>query len=497
MPKLKSTSFGSFLRNNKLSIVAGIASGLYPIIFYYTNNYSLINSVKHLAFFIGLFVVCPMVIFLVADRISKLTIFSRWRNFVLPFLNVFTFLLFLQLCLLASLQIVVSIGIFIGALIISFFFHKHLKKIIAIELLLAVIAFFWLILMVVRQLNYSDDWMLQPDNIEQAVFKKKPNIYFIQPDGYVNFSELNKGYYKFDNSDFESFLTEKKFKFYEGFRNNYSTTLVSNTSIFMMKHHFYKMDATASGEPIDSRKIIVSENSVLNVFKKNDYKTFLISEKPYFLANRPKVGYDTSNFSSDDISLLTTGMEDYADVVVPLKKYIVENSETNNFFFVQIFKPGHITNALYDSEGVRGEREIYIEELVGSNSKLVRIINTILQHDSEAMIVIMSDHGGYVGFGHTKDSLKKTVDRDLIYSIFSSVLAIHWPNNKAPKIDKNFKSSVNLFRILFSYLSENENYLKHLEDDASYIQIREVMIRGTYQYIDAEGKITFKQHIGY
>ena len=369
MPKLKNTTVVSFLRNHKLSIVAAIASGLYPLLFYFTNNYSLLNSWKHFGFFTSLFLVFPVLIFFIVDKISKGSQFSNRRHFVLPFLNAFTFLMLLQLCLLATVYVLLSVAIFGVAFLLSVFLHRHLKKIITIQLLLAGVAFIWLITTLIMQLNYSKDWMEQPDAIEQAVFKKKPNVYYIQPDGYVNFSELKKGYYKIDNSNFESYLTKRQFKFYEGFRTNYSSTLYSNTSIFMMKHHFYEMNATASGDPVDSRKIIVSENSTLKIFKNNNYQTFLISEKPYFLANRPEVGYDQTNFSSDNVSLLTTGMEDYADVVVPLKKYMVENSETNNFFFVQIFEPGHITNALFDSEGVEGEREIYKSELAKSNTQ--------------------------------------------------------------------------------------------------------------------------------
>lgn len=491
-PKSKRTRIGSFFRNNRLPLIAALASGLYPFIFYYTNNFSLINSKRHLAFFIGLFFVLPAVIFFVADKGSKY-VSSPWQKKILPFLNLFTLFMLLQLCLFASIHVLLSLGVVLLAALVAHFLYKHFKNIIALELVLAVIALFWLIPAVVNQLSQDSQWMIQPDDIEEVVFKKKPNIYYIQPDGYVNFSELKTGYYQFDNSNFESFLAEKNFKNYDGFRTNYGTTLLSNTSILMMKHHYFKMNATPSGDPIDARKIIVSENSVLKAFQHNGYRTHLISEKPYFLISRPEVGFDYSNFSSSDISLVTTGMKEYTDVSIPLERYMKEHQASNNFFFIQIFQPGHITSKSFDSKGVEGERKVYLEEVTLANEKLERIIEMISTKDPDGLILIMADHGGYVGYESTQQTVKKTEDRDLKYSIFSSVMAVRWPNNEAPALDVHLKSSVNMFRVLFTYLSEDEKYLDHLEDDASFVYIKELMTRGAYQYIDGDGKVTFKK----
>ena len=55
-----------------------------------------------------------------------------------------------------------------------------------------------------NQLFYDSSWTLQPDAIQEASFVTKPNVYFIQPDGYVNFSEINKGYYNIDNNSLRS-----------------------------------------------------------------------------------------------------------------------------------------------------------------------------------------------------------------------------------------------------------------------------------------------------
>ena len=124
---------------------------------------------------------------------------------------------------------------------------------------------------------------------------------------------------------------------------------------------------------------------------------------------------------------------------------------------------------------------------------LMNIISIIKKRDPNALVILMADHGGFVGMEYTNQIYTKTQDRDLIYSIFSSILAIHWPNNEAPDFDKSFKSTVNVFRILFSYLSENESYLSHLQDDGSYVVIKKEYPAGIYQYINSEGEITLKK----
>ncbi|MEM7086138.1 MAG: hypothetical protein AAF489_08155 [Bacteroidota bacterium] len=494
-PNSKRYSFGNFVKNQKRPVIAALAAGLYPLFFYYTNNFSLVNSWRHFAFFVSLFLILPITVFVMVHLFRKRLSISLQER-IIPFLNVLSILMFLQLCLFANIHLLLTIGVVLIAVLVSYFLHKHFKKIIVLELVLAVLAVFWLVPTIINQFNQNTEWISQPDDIESVVFKKRPNIYYIQPDGYVNFSELSKGYYNFNNDAFESFLAAKDFKFYEDFRTNYGSTLLSNTSIFMMKHHYFNMNATASGDPVDARRIIVSENSVLKAFQNNNYKTHLISEKPYFLVSRPELGYDYSNFSADDVALVSTGLNVYKDVVPPLEQYIDNHKTSNNFFFVQIFQPGHITSRLFDSKGVEGERKLYLDEVKLANTKLVRMVETIVAKDPEAMIIIMADHGGYVGFDHTRAMWNRTDDRDLVHSIFSSVMAVRWPNNEPPTLDKHFKSSVNMFRILFSYLSEDERYLDQLQDDASFVYIKEFITRGAYQYIDGQGKVTFKKFKG-
>lgn len=157
--------------------------------------------------------------------------------------------------------------------------------------------------MVFKNIFIENDWKKQPDDILDTKFKTKPNIYFIQPDGYANSKNLKNEIYNFNNSVFDEFLIENNFKVYEEFKSNYNSTLSSNSSCFNMKHHFYN-DRNKFNY---SRDNIIGKNPVLEIFKSNQYKTFFITEKTYLLMNKPKIYYDYVNFSLEEIPFFKDG----------------------------------------------------------------------------------------------------------------------------------------------------------------------------------------------
>jgi len=482
-----------FLSNDKhYPIIYAIAAGLYPILFYYTNNYTLVNTWTHLAYFALVFLSIPIIVFYIAHRLSKLSIFKKWQKYVLPFLNIFTFLFLLKVCLYAGIQKKISLGILIIAALFAYFLFKHFKKLVVIQYILVLIGLYTLVPTVIKQINYSEEWLVQPDDIEQVIFKKTPNVYFIQPDGYVNFSELEKEPYNIDYSQMESYLDVNGFKYYRDFRNNYASTLSSNSATLTMKHHYYNK-GTSFSEAVNARNVVVSKNTVLDIFKNNNYKTHLLVELPYLLLNRPEIGYDYCNFNYKDIAYVGTGLGEQQDILTPLKDNLNIDKDQPKFFFIEIFNPGHIHNRESASIGIKGERDLWYESLKSANEMIYNTVDIIKENDPEALIIIMADHGGFVGMEFTNQTYMKTQDKDIIYSIFSSTLAIHWPDGQSPEFDTSFKSSVNLFRILIAYLSEEKRYLDHLQENGSYVVINKGAPKGIYQYITDTGEITFKK----
>ena len=209
--------------------------------------------------------------------------------------------------------------------------------------------------------------------------------------------------------------------------------------------------------------------------------------------NRPEIGFDYSNFNLNDVSFIGTGLKERQDIIEPLKQSLEKDTDRQKFFFIEIFNPGHINTREERSLGVEGERQLWKESMERANVIIYKTVDLIKEKDPNALIIILADHGGGVGLEYTNQTYSIIEDEAIIYSLFTSTLAIHWPDGIAPEFDDLFKSNVNVFRILFSYLGEEEKYLEELQENGSYIVINKKAPKGIYQYIDDSGKVTFKK----
>ncbi|MCL6296549.1 hypothetical protein [Jejuia spongiicola] len=411
---------------------------------------------------------------------------------MIPILNltVFTFFVILSTYGFKNKLLVLFI---LASFFLAIIVKNQINKIIVFQYLLALFVFIKLFPDFYKAVTYSTKWQEQPDDIEDVVFKKTPNIYIIQPDGYAGFSELKKGYYNYDNSEFENFLIEENFKLYNDYRSNYVSTLSSNSSMFSMKHHYYNNTKANNKELYNAREVIAGNNSVISILKKNKYKSFLLLERPYLLVNRPDIYYDYCNIDFKEISFLARGFEIEKEVVSELEQSISENISANNFYFIGLMRPSHISVNKNESKGIKKEREGYLIDLEKANQSLKEIVKIIKEKDNNSLIVIVADHGGFIGLNYSLETGIKQIDRDLIYSIYTSALAIKWPDDVPPYFDNKLSTSVNLFRILFSYLSKNESYLNYLEENKSFALIKEGAPYGVYEYIDEKGSIVFNK----
>ncbi|WP_452227932.1 MULTISPECIES: sulfatase-like hydrolase/transferase [unclassified Lacinutrix] len=308
-------------------------------------------------------------------------------------------------------------------------------------------------------------WQEQPDAIENVQLKKTPNIYLIQPDGYVGEEVLSKAPY-YAESEIYNWLEMEGFKVYPDFKSNYPATLTSNASMFSMKQHYFGEDTFPSLEMINARDVISGQNPVISILKKNSYATFLDVEIEYFQHNNSAQKYDYRNISLDEIPIFSHGENLKKDVLVDLEEMMEIDSEKPKFFFIERLMPHHVK--LYDTiVDVATERDWYLNRLEEANSWLKNSIDYISNKDPEAMIIVLADHGGMVGVDNYKE--KYTNDNPVnMSSIFSVLSAIKWNGNLEAGYDTELKSNVNLFRVLFSVLSEDKTYLNNLEENGSY-----------------------------
>ncbi len=471
--------------------MAALAAGLYPFLHYYNGNFDIADTWVQFFFLIGLCLVLPVLLVLVFPFILKFSFLKRVRKTYLAGINFVMFVGLLGLLIFQFDKKIFAL-VLLGAGLLSFLLYKQLNKIVIIQLLLAVMSLVTLVPRLLFMHNYSSDWTLQPDQITAVKFKQTPNIYVIQPDGYANFSEMRKPPYNNEDKWFENWLLKHDFSNYENFRSNYYSTLTSNASLFAMKHHYYENTYPGNLKTYGSQEVIVGDNAVLQTLKHNNYKTHLLTDNSFFLVNRKLKGYDYCNVPQHKVLLYDTGGVKGIDIVSDLEKSLQTQGDEPQFYFIEKTTPSHIMYTTERSLGVEGERTDYLRRLKKAHGWLTSLIQLIEKHDPKAMVVIVADHGGYVGLTSVKEVEKKKLNELETVSVFTSLLSIKWPENNEPT-GIEFDTSVNLFRTLFSHLGEAPELLKNKEENGSYLPLYDGMSANYFQVLSDEGVFDYKK----
>jgi len=481
--------FNKFLDSPRhIPLLAGFISGLYPFLFFYSNNYTSVNSWQHAGFFFICYVVTAMaavgMAFVLFSTIEKLKPYKAHLLFVLP---VMVMASMLSYAMFFTFKKKVLLALLIILVFLSLKLHKHYKRLLALIVFMALMPLFKVAVHIYEDVRPMR-WAELPDDIVKAKFRHRPNIYMIQPDGYAGKSIMEKPPYSYTN-DFYGWLENNGFKVYEDFRSNYPASLTSNASMFAMKHHYFDAVMFPAIEMPRARKVIL-DNSAVKIFKNNGYTTYFLAEDEYFQQNLSDGIYDYYNIKKTDIPLSTNGGKLEREVFGDLEFAVNEEISRPKFVFVEKVLPHHIH---FDGTGIEAERKEYLEKTQEANNWLKKAIALIESKDKNAVIIILSDHGGWVG---TKDITEfHTTDRqELIRSAFGNMAAIRWNGVTHDVYDLRLRSSVNVFRVLFSALSENTSYLEHLEKDESYNIHWGSFNNSVHKVIDANGKVVREKH---
>ncbi|MEO1033106.1 MAG: sulfatase-like hydrolase/transferase, partial [Bacteroidota bacterium] len=386
------------------------------------------------------------------------------------------------------------LALIVLGIVIGWILSKYFKKIIVFQIILALISIISFTPKLIFHLNFDNaSWATITKEEQQTKFIETPNIFVIQPDGYVNFSEIDKPPYDFDNSKFENWLVSQGFRDYEGFRSNYYSTYTSNSSMFAMQHHYYSNTNKATLKTHKANEVIIGKkNNVTNILKQNGYNNYLITDNTYFLINREPMHYDYCNVKPSMVSYHRSGVLPKLDFMDGFEKTLDTITTDKNFFFIERTIPGHIIYKKGLSKGKEEERLLYLDALKRTNQWLKEMISSITSFDENALIVIVADHGGYVGLDYTMEVTERKPNELEVISSFSSILSIKWPESLKTN-DLIFKSNVNLFRKLFFALSKNAHLVNNLKENSSYLPLKISGETDFYEYIDDSGKPVFNK----
>lgn len=476
--------FLKYLKENFNPLLTGLICGFYPLVFYFSNNFSAINSWHHLAFFLLFFIGIPIAIFTLASlafHYSKTL--SKYKSQILFVLIIMTLATLMSQAMYLTIKKKMLLALLIISILAAWKFYTHYSKLLVIILLMSILPTLNCAIKIVEH-ERKMEWSTLPDSIQTATFKTTPNIYMIQPDGYVGQDMMESDLYNFKNP-FYGWLENNGFKVYSNFRSNYPASLTSNSSMFSMKQHRFGKMLFPSIDMPNARDIIAGKNAAITTLKNNGYENFFIVQDEYFQQNRPKFSYDYYNVNPDEIPYFSNDNNVKKVVFDDLKAAIdTVNSKGPRFYFVEKLLPHHIHFTASKEE----ERDIYIEKIKEVNGWLENTVTYITEKDPNAIIIILADHGGWVGLGSYPEMFS-TNDPNKINSIYSTLAAIKWNGNLKEEMDGELKSNVNVFRVLFSVLSENPEYLKYLEDNSSYNLQNGTFSKYVRPIIDDNGKV--------
>jgi len=473
--------------------LTALAIGLYPFLHYYSSNLYIIGSLKQFSFLIGLCFVLPQIIIQLSSLIFKLKPLQSLEKYRMSVANISLFVGLFGILIFHFNKKEILLALVVAG-IIGLLFYKHFKKIVVLQYILALMSLVTFIPKLYFKITQNNkDWLETSEVILKAKLKVKPNIFVIQPDGYVNIDQINKEPYNFNNSEFESYLIKNNFINYPSFRSNYYSTLTSNSSLFAMKHHYYSNTNKNTLKTHNSSDVIVgNDNTVLKILKYNNYKSYLFTDNSFFLIDRPQLAYDYCNVPESMVSLHNSGIVKGVDIISDFKTVLDTLPKTNNFVFIEKTIPGHVIYRKGLSRGIEGERLRYLEKLEKANVWLEELITTINNYDDNALIIIIADHGGFVGLEHTLEAVNRRLNEVEAHSAFSSVLSIKYPKEiEYSKLD--YKSNVNLFKTIFYSLTGEQLFLDSLESNASYIPLKENGNTEYYECIDVNGKVVYNK----
>jgi hypothetical protein len=145
-----------------------------------------------------------------------------------------------------------------------------------------------------------------------------------------------------------------------------------------------------------------------------------------------------------------------------LAEFAKGNSEKGKIFAWGMGCPGHSTfGGMGTTEGeLRKFLPLYNKCLAAMKEEI-----ETLKANPNAIIVFMSDHGGFFmddGYKFPKNYDFSKTDYMKFRDIFGAFMAVRWPSReKAEKYDEDFNVSQDLFPIIFSYLFDSDVPLKY------------------------------------
>ena len=310
-----------------------------------------------------------------------------------------------------------------------------------------------------------------------------PDIYYIILDEYGSSFAVNK-FLNFDNSSFESQIKEKGFFIFSPSFTNYPTTVQSLGSSLNMEYiNYLTEEAGENSKNYHLLNKVLSKNEVMNLLQKKNYNIINMGalwgpNNEFFYVDENRCEFKEFNRDSLMRELLQITMLSYVQerlveqgrrdrVLCVFDEVPVLHQEFTSpkFIFAHIMLPHapyifgpngeHITPGTSHDNEPWNSKKAHVDQIKFANKKIIPLIENILSHNKNSIIIIQGDTGSAFNGSWEEPS------DDLIIERMSNLNAIYFPDqNYASLVD--VKTPINTFRIIFNEFFD-KNYLL-LED---------------------------------
>lgn len=505
--------------------------GLYPVVFLTSKNW-FVYEAKQLLFLLVIPVITGVVGLIITgvSRIMRIIILNkfsdRFKRFIYKYfdslgvgriilclIGFFIFYILLEASIPNSRKVMV--GLVTCVVFACFLVSKFRFYYINITLLV-------MILLATGELAYSlstksigNETLVERVDKEldnEVIFKKTPNIYLIHLEAYQSPVAMRR-LYDIDNQNFVNELNNLGFFVSENNFSNYISTLQSVGSIFIEDHHYYKV-ASGQEDAVGMRDLVGGRlyNPTLSILKNNGYKIVYLQLNTYSFMGSDYLDYYYPHnslhdslliFQSDKINQIrakifglakpsrkntnSAGKNEYAGI---LWDYLEKGPSPTQPSFYYIRNAGAVHTPADGSYSWKNESEDWVfnrynKAVEKANPEILKMVLKIISKDPNGVIVLYGDHGAWkyrsIWAGDKKDTdlnkliydRKKIGGEDLALDLFGTFLAVRYPEGNNKLLDG--ETHVNIFRILFSDLSESNILLKNKPANNSYLKFRGVL----------------------
>lgn len=350
-------------------------------------------------------------------------------------------------------------------------------------------------LLVNKYVNMQKDAVVQV-SFDYKKVKAKPDVYYLLFDEYPGYKSLQSAF-GYKNDSLYSFLQGNGFTILPAV-SNYNFTVFSMSSLFNMQYVYDDYDhnhGLTSQRDFRNRCNEIKNGAVFSIYETMGYQ--IENYSIFDVGNQNCVNPDKS-FLPVHIRVLTNKMlhnrirkhigwwfrgtilqdffikkdaifendETNNDIIHLLSKSLVQKSDKPKFCYAHLAMPhapyfrdstgALITNKVIQQGYSLTDTRYFLSYLKYTNTVIKSLVNKIVQHNPEALIVVMSDHG-FRDYNHHKE---------FYLPAFDNICAVRSTGkNLLPY--KDSLSGVNFFRYLFN--SEYGQQIPYLKDSTKWI----------------------------